>query len=355
VWVAFHGLGVDHDRQINRTGAFTETCLAVQRVHSVGLRAGANVFLTTDNTPLAERLLGVLQRLEIDQMWWGPATDYPTARGRRNERLRPALSELLPLAGRIRTLSPFDHGVWANLEAPHRGGLDASRAGRRLATLDAPRRRGPGAGVPPNLDLHTGTAGWYRQRHGNLRTDDPQAALAGALQQGGRSHEALWFGPEPLPSVAELAVRHGDPNGQWVHFSPESGSGSEETLVERIAGLVGCLAGGVDDQLGQGTIGGVGHKVSVPVKAHGWGPPLGQDPHGFLWVRAWQQQGEVADMRQGGPHPSEQGRVLLDGVTSSQVDHRVLVVSEDALDGVGLQRLPRLIGGPHISGLFRAL
>jgi hypothetical protein len=117
VWVAFHGLGVDHDRQINRTGAFTETCLAVQRVHSVGLRAGANVFLTTDNTPLAERLLGVLQRLEIDQMWWGPATDYPTARGRRNERLRPALSELLPLAGRIRTLSPFDHGVWANLEA----------------------------------------------------------------------------------------------------------------------------------------------------------------------------------------------------------------------------------------------
>jgi hypothetical protein len=117
VWVAFHGLGVDHDRQINRTGAFTETCLAVQRVHSVGLRAGANVFLTTDNTPQAERLLGVLQRLEIDQMWWGPATDYPTARGRRNERLRPALSELLPLAGRIRTLSPFDHGVWANLEA----------------------------------------------------------------------------------------------------------------------------------------------------------------------------------------------------------------------------------------------
>jgi hypothetical protein len=36
VWVAFHGLGVEHDRQINRTGAFTETCLAVQRVHSVG-------------------------------------------------------------------------------------------------------------------------------------------------------------------------------------------------------------------------------------------------------------------------------------------------------------------------------
>jgi hypothetical protein len=51
--------------------------------------------------------------------------------------------------------------------------------------------------------------------------------------------------------------------------SLESERGSDQTLVERIAGLAGCLAGGVDDQLGQGTIGGVGHKVSMPVKAHG--------------------------------------------------------------------------------------
>jgi hypothetical protein len=123
VWVAFHGLGVEHDRQVNRPGAFAETCLAIQRTHAVGLRAGANVFLTTANVPQAERLLGVLQRLEIDQMWWGSATYYPTPRGRHNERLRPALSELLPLADRIRTFSPFDHDVWANLAAtPRRPG-----------------------------------------------------------------------------------------------------------------------------------------------------------------------------------------------------------------------------------------
>lgn len=77
--MAFHGVGTEHDRQVNRTGAFTETCLAIQRAHSVGMRAGCNVFLTTANTPQAERLLGALQRLEIDQMWWGPATYYPTA------------------------------------------------------------------------------------------------------------------------------------------------------------------------------------------------------------------------------------------------------------------------------------
>jgi hypothetical protein len=222
VWVAVHGLGVEHDRQVNRSGAYAETCLAVQRAHAVGLRAGCNVFLTTANAGQAERLLGVLQRLEVDQMWWGPATYYPTARGRRNERLRPALSELLPLADRIRTLSPFDHDVWANLEAH----TEAAWVRRALAGEWPSWTRQAGGVLElvcrPNLDLHTGTAGWYRQRHGNLRTDGPQAALAGALQQGGRSVEALWFGPDPLPSIAELAARHGDPEGQGVHFSADS-------------------------------------------------------------------------------------------------------------------------------------
>jgi hypothetical protein len=222
IWVAFHGIGTEHDRQVNRTGAFTQTCLAVQRAHAVGLRAGANVFLTTANAGQAERLLGVLQRLEIDQMWWGPATYYPTARGRRNERLRPALSELLPLADRIRTLSPFDHHVWANLEAH----TEAAWGRRALAGHWPSFTRHAGEVLElvcrPNLDLHTGTAGWYRQRHGNLHTDGPQAALADALEEGGRSFEALWFGPDSLPSVAELAARHGDPDGPGVHFSADS-------------------------------------------------------------------------------------------------------------------------------------
>jgi hypothetical protein len=222
VWVAFHGVGVEHDRQVSRTGAFSETCLAVQRAHAVGLRVGANVFLTTANAGQAERLLGVLQRLEIDQMWWGPATYYPTARGRHNERLRPALSELVPLADQIRTLSPFDHDVWANLAAH----TEAAWTRRALAGDWPPWTRQAGQVLElvcrPNLDLHTGTAGWYRQRHGNLRTDRPQAALTGALEQGGRSLEALWFGPDPAPSIAELAARHGQPDGQGVHFSADS-------------------------------------------------------------------------------------------------------------------------------------
>jgi hypothetical protein len=150
-------------------GAYAESCLAIQRAHAAGLRAGCNVFLTTTNAPQAERLLGALQRLQVDGMAWDPATYHPTARGRRNERLRPAL-----LVCR------------------------------------------------PDLDLHTGMAGLYRERHGNLRTDGGQAVLSRALEQGGRSIDAVWFGPGPLPAVGELAARHGDRSGQGVHFTETS-------------------------------------------------------------------------------------------------------------------------------------
>ena len=227
VWVAFHGLGVEHDRQVNRPGAFTETCLAVQRVHAVGLRAGANVFVTTANALEAERLLGALQRLELDGMWWGPATYYPTARGRRNERLRPRPSDLRPIADRVRQLSPFDHEVWANLEAHTEAAWVArALAGDWPSQLAEVEPRVGGQGLPlvcrPGLELHTGTAGLYRERHGNLRTDGGQAVLGRALERGGRSIDAVWFGPDRLPAVEELAARYGDRTGQGVHFTETS-------------------------------------------------------------------------------------------------------------------------------------
>jgi len=136
--VAFLGLGVEHDRQVNRPGAYAETCLAIQRVHAAGLRAGCNVFLTTANAGQAERLLGALGRLQVDQMAWEPATYYPMPRGRRNERLRPRPSELLPLADRIRQLSPFHRDAWANLEAHTDGWTGPSDAPPPSST------RGPG-------------------------------------------------------------------------------------------------------------------------------------------------------------------------------------------------------------------
>jgi hypothetical protein len=222
VWVAFHGIGVEHDRQVNRSGAYAETCLAIQRIHAAGLRAGCNVFLTKANVHEAERLLAALQRQEVDGTWWGPASYYPTPRARRNEHLRPEFSDLRPLATRIPQVSLFDHDVWANLEAH----TEAAWMRRALAGdwPEQPLHNGQVLELVcrPNLDVHSGTAGWYRQRHGNLRRDGGQVALSRALAHGGRAADALWFDLDALPVVAELAAQHGDPNGQAVHFTAMS-------------------------------------------------------------------------------------------------------------------------------------
>jgi hypothetical protein len=227
VWVAFHGLGGEHDRQVNRPGAYAETCLAIQRVRAAGLRAGANAFLTTVNAGQAERLLETLERLGVDQTAWEPATYYPTPRSRRTERLRPRPSELLPLAERIRQLSPFHGEAWADLGAY----TEAAWVARALADdwppqLAEPEPRQGDQGLPlvcrPGLELHTGVAGRYHQRHGNLRTDGARAVLGRALEQGGRSIDAVWFGPDRLPAVGELAARYGDRTGQGLHFTEMS-------------------------------------------------------------------------------------------------------------------------------------
>jgi hypothetical protein len=227
VWVAFHGLGVEHDRQVNRPGAYAETCLAVQRVRAVGLRAGANVFVTTANAGQAERLLEALQRLGVEEMAWEPATYYPTPRGRRNEPLRPRPPELLPLADRIRQRSGFHGDAWANLEARTEAAWVArALAGDGPAQLSETASRHGGQRLPlvcrPGLELHTGVAGVYRERHGNLRSDGGQAVLGRALEQGGRSIDAVWFGPDRLPAVEELAARYGDRSGRGAHFTEAS-------------------------------------------------------------------------------------------------------------------------------------
>jgi hypothetical protein len=160
-------------------------------------------------------------------MAWEPATYYPTPRGRRTERLRPQLSELLPLADRIRQLSPFHADAWANSEAHTEAAWVArALAGGWPAQLAELEPRAGDQGLPlvcrPGLDVHTGVAGRYRERHGNLRSDGAQAVLGRALEQGGWSIDAVWFGPDRLPAVEELAARYGDQTGQGVHFTETS-------------------------------------------------------------------------------------------------------------------------------------
>lgn len=167
--------------------------------------------------------MATLERLPINAaMSFETAGFLPTPRSRRNERLRPALSDLVPVANRIAGLTAHP-GWWASLdEHTEAAYVRQALAGDWPATQD----QAPGELAlvcRPNLDVHSGLAGLYLTRHGNLRTDGIGVVLDRALARGRQADDALWFAAlEVLPDPAELAARYGDASGLRVHPGPES-------------------------------------------------------------------------------------------------------------------------------------
>jgi hypothetical protein len=214
LWVAFHGFGDAHDRQLGRAGAFDETCLAVRRARQHGLGAGANVFLTKPALRDLDRLLPVLLDLGMKRVSVGPAGFTPSSHGRRYERLRPELDDLAPFAERLLPLA-ISPELWSDLDS-HSEGAWVARAqvgGMPASDSSEPVRR---LVCRPNLDLFTGTAGLYGQRHGNLRRDGADAVLARALAGPLLSEEELYFGDAAIAND-ELALRWGDPAGRRIY------------------------------------------------------------------------------------------------------------------------------------------
>jgi len=91
IWTAFHGAGGLHDRQVNRRGAFAETCLAAERACAMGVSVGCNVFLTNVSLPQLDELAAALPLLGVRAMSIETADFLPTPRSRPNELLRPRL------------------------------------------------------------------------------------------------------------------------------------------------------------------------------------------------------------------------------------------------------------------------
>ena len=228
LWVAFHGYGAEHDRQLNRPGAFEETCLAVRRARECGIGSGANVFLTKPGLPDFDRLLSVLQDLGIQTAAFTVAGYTPTVRGRRYQALRPDLGDLLPISQQVLKETPHDREAlsslreaWSSLKAyTEAAWARRARDGSwpEIAEWDGPRYR---LVCRPNLDLHTGTTGIYRRRHGNMRRDGAQAVLERALADGPISREQLYF-PGPAPPISELATLAGDADSTAIHFDAAS-------------------------------------------------------------------------------------------------------------------------------------
>jgi MoaA/NifB/PqqE/SkfB family radical SAM enzyme len=90
---------------VSRRGGYAETCRGIERARVMGVSAGCNVFLTTDSLPQLEELAAMLPGLGVHAMSIETASFLPTPRSRRNERLRPALPDLLPAAARITGLT----------------------------------------------------------------------------------------------------------------------------------------------------------------------------------------------------------------------------------------------------------
>ena len=223
-WFAFHGMDDAHDRLVHRAGAFRESCLAVERVHTLGFRCGCNVFVTKEIAHEADRMAEFLRDLGMDEQGWEIANFYPTARARRYESVRPDLEDLAPVAAKISGYSVFGKEQWDRVdawtEAAHmskamKGDTDANYLGKpNPDVLHLVCRN--------NLDVYCGNAGQYGVYHGNLRADGPDRVFERAVACGPCSGASLYFSTDAIPSLGDLAERWGDPKGTKIHFNPAS-------------------------------------------------------------------------------------------------------------------------------------
>lgn len=225
LWFTFHGIGSVHDRQVNREGAFEETCTAVTRARDAGLECGCNVFLTQESVPQVGELLGRLQDLRVSQSTWQPASYAPVARLRKLEEVRPELDDLLPLVDGITSCSPFQKDQWDQLEDC----TEAAYVQKALASDGGDEEAWTFTGPTctdlvcrPSLDLHLGRPGVYGRTLGSLAGEDGVAALEEGVEAGPYAELSLWFDADTIPSVRELAAEVGDAEGRKVYFRPAS-------------------------------------------------------------------------------------------------------------------------------------
>jgi hypothetical protein len=223
LWVAFHGIGEVHDRQVNHHGAYAGTCRATERARAAGLSVGCNVFLTAESLPQLDELIATVGRLVDAGKCFEVASYLPTPRSRRNERLRPTLPDLTHAAARVAELAaPATRGLWTSLETRTEAAYVRQALAGEWPAIPDPAPGELALVCRPNLDVYSGLAGLHPVRHGNLRTEGVAAVLGSALAHGRQRDDALWFGPGPMPAPGELAARYGDAAGLGVHPGPES-------------------------------------------------------------------------------------------------------------------------------------
>jgi hypothetical protein len=219
LWFAFHGMGEVHDRMVQRKGAYQESLRAVALAREAQVNTGCNLFLTSENVSQFDQLVADLLQAGMQSINPCVYSFTPNARGRLTEPLRPRWQEVQPILAQLDSL-PVDEPIrqywreeahtesWYVQQALSETWPDEpGKANQRMIWLVC----------RPNLDVYRGDAGQYCKRYGNLRQDGVDEVLKRAVADGACSHEELWFTPEQLLPVEEVAARFGDQQSQRIN------------------------------------------------------------------------------------------------------------------------------------------
>jgi hypothetical protein len=218
---AFHGTGSIHDCMVQRQGAYQESLRAVALAREAQVHTGCNLFLTSENVSHFDQLVADLLQAGMESIAPCVYRFTPNARGRLTERVRPTWQEVQPILAQLDTL-PVDDLVrrwWREDLHPESWFVQQALSGTWPADAE---QRLIWLVCRPNLDVYRGDAGHYTKRYGNLRREGVDEVLNRALADGACSHEELWFTPEQLLPVQEVAARFGDAQGQRIHIGPDS-------------------------------------------------------------------------------------------------------------------------------------
>lgn len=218
LWFAFHGADEIHDRAVLREGTYRESLHAVKFAREAGMKAGCNLFLTKENIYQFDQIITDLQSVGVQEIIPEIYSFVPNARGRYSESLRPEWQDVEPLVKKLDTIpeTAFWRRFWYELPDKHieswyvRQALEGTWLAELTHWLIYLVCR-------PNLDVYRGLAGLYTQCYGNLRDDDADTVLSRAVADGPASQDELWFAPEQLLPVQELAARFGNPHSQRIH------------------------------------------------------------------------------------------------------------------------------------------
>ena len=223
LWFAFHGADEIHDRAVVREGAYRESLHAIELAREAGMRAGCNLFLTTENIHQFDQMVAELRHAGVQEIAPEIYSFLPNVRGHHSEPLRPEWQDVEPIVEKLDSISETAlwRGFWHELPDKHTESWYIRQA-LEGTWPEEPTYRLISLVCRPNLDIYRGVAGQYLKRYGNLHRDGVDYVLSRAVTDGALSDNEIWLTSEQMLPIQELATRFGNPHSQRIHMHAAS-------------------------------------------------------------------------------------------------------------------------------------